>query len=192
MRLRRFLPVLILTSVLFLASCSSLRYRSLEIREEGKVLAAETESLRQELSSIRKEIRILESISLRKTERVDTAAAETVTEQFDTLGRLISRTTERREDRSVTRQEEATEALSYAQEDSLAAERTEVDAERLESDEMKISEEYREDGPVGMKRSPWGKRILICCGCIAILWIALRLFKSNLKRVLTKIKRYLK
>lgn len=143
--------------------------------------------------SIREEIRILETTSLRRTERRDSEAVETVTERFDTLGRLLSRTTERRDNRSSTTQDETRHTHSASRSDSLGAAGVQMDREVLETAESKNeSEDLQKEEPVEKKGLPWWQKTLMYCGGAALLWVAFRLFKPRLRGILTAIETLLK
>ncbi|MBR3097325.1 MAG: hypothetical protein IKH17_08535 [Bacteroidales bacterium] len=143
--------------------------------------------------SIREEIRILETISSRRTERRDSEAVETVTERFDTSGRLLSRTTERRDNRSSTTQDETRRTHSASRSDSLGAAGAQMDREVLETAESKNeSEDLQKEEPVEKKGLPWWQKTLMYCGGAALLWAIFRLFGPRLRGVLTAIETLLK
>ena len=143
--------------------------------------------------SIREEIRILETISSRRTERRDSEAVETVTERFDTSGRLLSRTTERRDNRSSTTQDETRRTHSASRSDSLGAAGAQMDREVLEPAESKNeSEDLQKEEPAGQKGLPWWQKTLMYCGGAALLWAIFRLFGPRLRGVLTAIETLLK
>ena len=143
--------------------------------------------------SIREEIRILETISSRRTERRDSEAVETVTERFDTSGHLLSRTTERRDNRSRTTQDDTRQIHSGSRSDSLGAVGMQVDKEILEAEESKNeSEAIQKEEPVGQKGLPWWQKTLMYCGGAALLWAIFRLFGPRLRGVLTAIETLLK
>lgn len=143
--------------------------------------------------SIREEIRILETISSRRTERRDSEAVETVTERFDTSGRLLSRTTERRDNRSSTTQDETRRTHSASRSDSLGAAGAQMDREVLETAESKNeSEDLQKEEPAGQKGLPWWQKTLMYCGGAALLWAIFRLFGPRLRGVLTAIETLLK
>lgn len=195
MRLKRYLPALILTLALFPVSCSVYRTRNQETRalDEARAAARETESLRQQLLSIREEIWILERNSGRKTERTEAGAGETVTERYDTSGRLLSRTTERYDNSSRTTVDETYNTRAGSAIDSTGMLRTEVDGERTEAAESRSeSETLQKEETVPAAMQPWWQRGLMYCGIAAILWIILRLFKPHLKGILTTIKTIVK
>ena len=169
--------------------------RSRESRslQEARAAAEETARIREDLMSIREEIRILETISSRRTERRDSEAVETVTERFDTSGRLLSRTTERRDNRSSTTQDETRRTHSASRSDSLGAAGAQMDREVLETAESKNeSEDLQKEEPAGQKGLPWWQKTLMYCGGAALLWVAFRLFKPRLRGILTAIETLLK
>ena len=186
MRSRRFLPALILTIALCLASCSATRIRTREIRawQEEKALAEETARIREDLLSIREEIRILTTNASRRSERTDSEAVETVTEQFDTSGRLIARTTERRDNRSKSTVDETQQSQALTLSDSLDAVRAELAGKSLETKESASeSEDLREEEIQAKEGLSWWQKALMYCGGAALLWVAFRLFKPLLKGV---------
>lgn len=143
--------------------------------------------------SVREEIRILETISSRRTERRDSEAVETVTERFDTSGRLLSRTTERRDNRSSTTQDETRRTHSASRSDSLGAAGAQMDREVLETAESKNeSEDLQKEEPAGQKGLPWWQKTLMYCGGAALLWAIFRLFGPRLRGILTAIETLLK
>ena len=195
MQSRRYLHVLILTTVLSLASCSAMRSRSLETRalEEARAAAEESAKFRQELLTIREEIWTLERNPGRKTERTEAGAGETVTERFDTSGRLLSRTTERYDNSSRTTVDEISNTRAGSATDSASILRAEVDGERVEKAESRSeSETLQKEETVPAAAQPWWQRGLMYCGIAAILWILFRLFKPHLRGILTAIKTIIK
>ena len=172
-----------------------MRSRSLETRalEEAKVAAEESAKLRQELLTIREEIWTLERNSGRKTERTEAGAGETVTEQYDTSGRLLSRTTERYDNSSRTTVDETSNTRAGSTTDSTSILRAEVDGERVEKAESRReSETLQKEETVPAAVQPWWQRGLMYCGIAAILWILFRLLKPHLRGILTAIKTIIK
>ena len=135
---------------------------------------------------------ILETDATRRTERRDSEEVEIVTERFDTAGHLLSRMTERRDNRSRTMQDETFYSHSVDQSDSLGAIRAELDGKSLEEVESEIeSEIIQEEEVVPGKGLAWWQKTLMYCGGIALLGVILWLFKPRLSGVLTAIKNLL-
>jgi hypothetical protein len=156
-------------------------------------LAEETARIREELAFLRTETRIQETTASRRTDRTDSEAVETVTERFDTAGRLLSRTTEHRDNRSGIAQYETHHTHSIDQSDSLGATRAELDRKSAEEVESKTeSETLRKEEVIPKKGPAWWQKTLMYCGGAALLWLLFRLFKPRLGGVLTAIKKLLK
>lgn len=153
---------------------------------------------------MRTDIRDLNLMEIRQTNRTDTEEVETVTETFDTdkpmdpdtgTPPLKSRTTVRRGIRSTSTANESTgiEASSRTEtRDSSRTEMAEALSETVES-EAESTEDIREEAP--KKGLPWGQKTLMYCGVAAILLAVVRLvfklFKPSFAGILTKIKQLL-
>lgn len=188
---RKYPIALTLPLALCLVSCSASQSRNREsrVREEERETLKEVASLREEISSVKAEILARESISFRRMENRDSQTIESLTERYDTSGRLVSRTTMRRASLSRTTSTGSVGERSLSQADSSGTTRGKEDRETV-SESSTLSEPPVPSGKA--RRIPWWKETLMYCGGAALLWIALRVSLPRLKGLLKTLKTILK
>ena len=178
MRLRRSLLVPILILVLSLASCSVMR-RSQESwsRTGTRDLSAEAASLRERITLLETDVRDLTADLQRRTDRTDEVQTTTVTEIFDTAGRILSRMTETRDARSRTAIDEASSATLTDR--STSAVQSSREEDRIRMDESSAGSESLETEirPEKTARSAWKKvktglilAGVLLAGILALVW----------------------
>lgn len=195
MRLRRFLPVLIPILALSLVSCSVMRDRTREFRSrtETRDLSAGEASLWERISLLETDVRDLSAGLQRRTARTDEVQTTTVTEIFDTAGRIQSRTTETRGARSRTDIDEASSTTLTDRSETAVSQDREEDRIRVDVSSVGSEESQTESRSGKPDRDP-GKKVktalilfgTLLAGVLVLVWIC----RSNCIR--KTIKHFLK
>lgn len=189
MRSTKYPLALIPPIVLCLTSCSVFRNQSrqTQTREEIRSLSEKVGNLEQSFQSVETEIRQLNLDASRRTDCLEAADVETVTETFDTdkptdpatgTPPLKSRETQRRAARSATTVCESARIAAAEKAETRDSSRTVMDSLLSETSESltESSEDIREEAQ--KKGLSWWQKILMYTGAAAILLaVILAVFK---------------
>lgn len=189
MRSTKYPLALIPPIVLCLTSCSVFRNQSrqTQTREEIRSLSEKVGNLEQSFQSVETEIRQLNLDASRRTDCLEAADVETVTETFDTdkptdpatgTPPLKSRETQRRAARSATTVCESARIAAAEKAETRDSSRTVMDSLLSETSESltESSEDIREEAQ--KKGLSWWQKTLMYTGAAAILLaVILAVFK---------------